>query len=231
MTRANTTQIFPWIVGIEADNTTENKLAFLSRNFSQCDYVNESGSATVHIARDLYLLPMFYNFTTDFPLWSKFPVKDEIEYYLLMNQCVRRSVSTLSSEQDVMHVAPLTDFELNFSAVPPDQTQGLCVMVPGKKECVLLSPPLRSLAGLDVNMTESYAICDARYDAGNLACQPDGWRNVTFRIDEDPENNATWHNADWLFSSYNFSAECPDGNCCIRLEAKSKRSFVGISTR
>ena len=80
-------------------------------------------------------------------------------------------------------------------------------------------------------MTESYAICNTSHGAQGLVCQPSGWKNATFKIDEDPNNKDTWGNVDWLFSNYSFTKECPERNCCIRLEAKSKRYIMGISDK
>lgn len=80
-------------------------------------------------------------------------------------------------------------------------------------------------------MTESYAICNTSHGAQGLVCQPSGWKNATFKIDEEPNNKDTWGNVEWLFSNYSFTKECPERNCCIRLEAKSKRRIVGISDR
>ena len=201
----------------------------MNTNFSRCESYYDDVITPVNIARDQGVIPQFYNFTKDFPGYTRFYVTDD-EQFLFMDKCYQRLVSTLFSDQDTLSIGPNIDLELDFSAVQPGQTQGFCVMDKDRKTCSLQSPPLRSETGIEVNMTESYAICTAGYDATKgLVCQPAGWKNVTFKIDQDPSDKATWHNPSWLFSNYSFTAECPDKNCCVRLEAKSKREFKGIS--
>lgn len=125
----------------------------MSRNFSRCDYITDNGSVAVSIARDQYVLPRFYDLENAVPFWSKLVVTKEIEYYLLMHTCTRRAISTL------FHVGHDADRLLH-------QLRAELLRRPARPD----PGPLHSVLDTDVNMTESYAICDVRNEDGRLAC-------------------------------------------------------------
>lgn len=102
-------------------------LVLQNSTFSSCSYFNESGSIDISIARDKFLTLRLYD-SEEIPEWSIFEVQESIEYYLLMHQCIPRQIYALLSWNDTMHINASTEFELDFSVIQPNQTQGFCVI-------------------------------------------------------------------------------------------------------